>query len=98
VRAIISYRRYASAEAALLLEAMQKDLHAYVNSFQPVQKLVEKRRDGAKIYKRYDLAQTPHQRALASPVASAICKMRLQRTFCQLNPAQLRRQMDDNMQ
>jgi hypothetical protein len=97
VRATIGYRRYTSAEAALLLEAIQKDLHAYVNFFQPVQKLVEKRRDGAKIYKRYDVAQTPHQRAMASPAISAICKMRLQRTYGQLNPAQLRRQIDGNL-
>jgi hypothetical protein len=97
VRATIGYRRYTSAEAALLLEAIQKDLHAYVNFFQPVQKLVEKRRDGAKIYKRYDVAQTPHQRTMASPAVSAICKMRLQRTYGQLNPAQLRRQIDGNL-
>jgi hypothetical protein len=97
VRATIGYRRYTSAEAALLLEAIQKDHHAYVNFFQPVQKLVEKRRDGAKIYKRYDVAQIPHQRAMTSPAISAICKMRLQRTYCRLNPAQLRRQIDGNL-
>ncbi|MFW5941672.1 MAG: ISNCY family transposase [Chloroflexota bacterium] len=97
VRGTIGYRRYTSPEAAQLLEAIHEDLHAYVNFFQPVQKLVEKHRDGAKIYKRYDVAQTPHQRAMASPAVSPICKVRLQRQYRQLNPAQLRRQIDDNL-
>jgi hypothetical protein len=97
VRANIGYRRYTSPEAAALLEAIYGDLHLYVNFFQPVQKLLEKRRDGAKIYKRYDVAQTPHQRAMASPAVNAFIKVRLHHTYRQLNPAQLRRQIDDNL-
>lgn len=97
VRGTIGYRRYVSPEAAQLLEAIYTDLHAYVNFFQPVLKLVEKRRDGAKIYKRYDTAQTPHQRAMAAPTVNAFCKARLRREYRQLNPAQLRRQIDDNL-
>ena len=96
VRGTIGYRRYVSSEAAQLLEAIYADLHAYVNFFQPVLKLIEKRRDGAKIYKRYDMAQTPHQRTMTAPV-NAFCKARLRREYRQLNPAQLRRQIDDNL-
>jgi hypothetical protein len=97
VRGTIGYQRYTSPEAAQLLEAIHGDLHAYVNFFQPVQKLVEKRRDGAKIYKRYDEAQTPHQRAMVSSAVSPISKVHLQREYRQLNPAQLRRQIDENL-
>jgi hypothetical protein len=97
VRGTIGYQRYTSPEAAQLLEAIHDDLHAYVNFFQPVQKLVEKRRDGAKIYKRYDEAQTPHQRAMVSSAVSPISKVHLQREYRQLNPAQLRRQIDENL-
>lgn len=97
VRNTIGYRRYTSSAAAQLLEAIHADLHAYVNFFQPMQKLVEKRRDGAKIYKRYDQAKTPHQRALASATVNAVCKLRLYHEYRQLNPAQLRRQIDDNL-
>lgn len=96
VRSAIGYRRYTSSQAADLLEAIYADLHAYVNSFQPVRKLVEKRRDGAKIYKRYDVAQTPHQRTMAAPSVSAISKARLRQAYRPLNPAQLRRQIDAN--
>ena len=96
VRSTIGYRRYTSEAAAQLLEAIHTDLHAYVNFFQPVLKLIEKKRDGAKIYKRYDTAQT-HQRARADATVSAICKVRLHHEYRQLNPAQLRRRIDDNL-
>lgn len=97
VRGTVGYRRYLSSEAAQLLETIHDNLHAYVNFFQPVQKLIEKRRDGAKIYKRYDIAQTPHQRAMAQPSVSTFCKAQLRREYRRLNPAQLRRQIDDNL-
>ena len=97
VRGTVGYRRYVSPEAAQLLETIHNDLHVYVNFFQPVLKLVEKRRHGAKIYKRYDIAQTPHQRAMFEPSVSTFCKAPLRREYRQLNPAQLRRQIDDNL-
>ena len=97
VRNTIGYRRYTSAEAARFLEAIHADLHAYVNFFQPMQKLMEKRRNGAKVYKRYDRAKTPHQRAMASEAVTALCKVRLQHEYHQLNPAQLRRHIDDKL-
>jgi hypothetical protein len=97
VRGTIGYRRYTTSAAAQLLEAIHADLHAYVNFFQPVQKLVEKTRQGARIYKRYDKAKTPCQRARASETVSPICKIRLAHEYLQLNPAQLRRQIDDNL-
>ena len=97
VRNVIGYRRYTSPAAADLLDAIHADLHTYVNFFQPVQKLVAKRRDGAKIYKRYDMAQTPHQRARAAKAVSATRKVRLHHNYRLLNPAQLRRQIDANL-
>lgn len=97
VRGTIGYRRYTSEAAAQLLTAIHADLHLYSNYFQPVQKLVEKQRDGARIYKRYDQAQTPHQRTLASDQVAAASKLRLQHLYLDLNPVQLRRQIDDNL-
>ncbi len=97
VRGTIGYRRYTSPAAAALLQGIHLDLHAYVNFFQPVQKLEEKRRDGAKIYKRYDPAKTPYQRTMADDTVSGLGKVRLQQLYRPLNPAQLRRQIDDNL-
>lgn len=97
VRATVGYQRYVSSAAAGLLAAIYDDLHAYVTFFQPVMKLVEKRRDGARIYKRYDVAQTPHQRAMAAATVSTFAKARLNLEYRSLRPAQLRAQIDDNL-
>lgn len=94
VRQTVGYRRYTSPAAAVLLEAIYANLHDYVNFFQPVLKLVSKQRQGARVTKKYDLAQTPHQRVLASPAASPLSKIRLHHHYWQLNPAALRRQLD----
>lgn len=97
VRKTIGYRRYESAGALKLFQAIYTDLRMYVNFFQPVLKLVFKRRQGSKVYKRYDEAKTPHQRIMNSPDVSAKDKLRLQHSYLQLNPAQLRRQVDANL-
>lgn len=98
VRQTVGYRRYTSEEAACLLQDIYADLHLYVNYFQPVQKLVHKERRGARVYKKYDEAKTPHQRAMLSPELSPITKIRLQHQFFQLNPAELRRRIDAHLQ
>lgn len=97
VRKTIGYRRYESNEALQLFHTIYGDLRLYVNFFQPVLKLVHKERHGSKVYKRYDEAQTPHQRAMASSHVSAKDKLRLQHTYLQLNPAKLRRRIDANL-
>jgi hypothetical protein len=97
VRGNIGYRRYTSAQATALLEAIYEDLHAYVNFFQPVRKLVHKERRGAKVYKQYDEARTPHQRAMQLESVDRRHKLRLQHQYLQLNPAELRRRIDTNL-
>lgn len=66
VRQLVGYRRYESREALGLLEAIYADWRLMVNYFQPVRKLIAKERVGSKIRKKYDLAQTPYRRVLAS--------------------------------
>jgi hypothetical protein len=97
VRGNIGYRRYTSAQAAALLEAIYEDLHAYVNFFQPVRKLIHKERHGSKVFKRYDEARTPHQRAMHLQSVDRHHKLRLQHEYLQLNPAELRRRIDVNL-
>jgi hypothetical protein len=97
VRGNIGYRRYTSAEAAGLIEAIYEDLHAYVNFFQPVRKLIHKERHGAKVYKRYDQACTPHQRVMQLQTADKRLRLRLQHEYLTLNPAELRRRLDGNL-
>ena len=97
VRKTIGYRRYESSAALDQFRAIYADLRLYVNFFQPVLKLVHKERQGSKVYKRYDEAQTPHQRIMTSTNVSTKDKLRLQHTYLQLNPAGLRRQIDASL-
>lgn len=98
VRRTIGYKRYESETALTLMETIYTDLRLYVNYFQPVQKLVSKQRNGSKVYKRYDLARTPHQRVLASPDVTSKDKLRLQVDYLALNPVQLRDRIDANLE
>src|SRR6201998_2062411 len=69
------------------------DLYAaarlYVNFFQPSFKLKEKRREGAKVIKRYDDPSTPYQRALAHPMVAEAVKERLRTQYRTLDPVAL---------
>ena len=48
--------------------------------------------------KRYDIAKTPYQRVLERKDISFEAKAHLMNLYVQLNPAQLRRQIDNNSQ
>jgi len=60
-----------------------------VNFFQPSFKLKEKRREGAKVIKRYHPPATPYERALAHPKLARAIKRRLRGTYRSLDPVQL---------
>ncbi len=57
-------------------------------------KLCAKQRDGAALYRRYDKAQTPWQRLLASEVLDAERATRRAAIFQALDPVRLRRQLE----
>jgi hypothetical protein len=59
---------------------------AYVNFFQPSFKLKEKRREGAKVIKRYHDPATPFARALAHPKVTRAVKVRLRDMHHTLDP------------
>ena len=59
-------------------------------------KLLAKQRTGAKVYKRYDKAATPHERLLALRALDEATARRLEDEYLALNPAALRRRLTDN--
>jgi hypothetical protein len=97
VRRTIGYQRYESSQALTLLQAIYADLRLYVNFFQPVMMLIHKERRGSKVYKQYDKAITPCQRALISKAVPAPVKIDLQRTFLELNPVTLKARIDESL-
>ena len=62
----------------------------YYNLFQPVLHLVGKDLVNGKLQRRWDRAQTPYQRLLASGVLSPEQETRLTRLYAKTNPRQLR--------
>jgi uncharacterized small protein (DUF1192 family) len=93
IRRTVGYGRYDSDQEVEILNKLYCYLRLYVNFFQPVRKLVQKERIGSRIIKRYDVAQTPFRRVLASAVIPEEIKMKLQRQYDMLNPAELKRQI-----
>lgn len=93
VRRLVGYHRYSSRAALALLQRLYALLRLQLNFFRPLRKLVSKRRVGSKVRKRYDAAQTPYQRVLASHVLSVAQRQDLERQFRAINPATLARQI-----
>ena len=93
VRQQVGYGRYDTPAELEILRELYGHLRLYVNFFQPQMKLVAKTRHGAKVHKRFDTARTPYQRVLASPQVSPQAKRALTRTYRELNPAELKRQI-----
>ncbi len=77
VRRIVGYRRYVGLEAAAALGRLYMSVRLFVNFFQPSFKLASKKRDGARVTKRYYPPATPYQRLLADPRTSEMVRARL---------------------
>jgi len=97
VRRTVGYDRWETQDELLLLETIYDDLRLYINFFQPSLKLIAKERIDKKIYKRYDPAKTPYQRVLERQDIPLEAKARLMNVYVQLNPAELRRRMDQKI-
>jgi hypothetical protein len=97
VRRLIGYDRYTNPAALTQLNALYGVLRLYWNFFQPLRKLTAKVRHGARVTKRYDRAQTPYQRLLASGVLDAAQRQALTGLYRQLNPVALRAQIQRSL-
>jgi len=94
VRHSVGYDRWETEQELALLESIYDDLRLYINFFQPSVKLIAKERIGNQTIKRYDIAKTPYQRVLERKDISLEAKARLMNLYLQLNPAELRRRID----
>lgn len=89
VRRMIGYDRYEGARAYTALAALYEKLRLYINFFQPSMKLISKERHGAKVRKKYDKAQTPYRRVLASDSVDEKHKEELRSQMPALDPVAL---------
>ena len=89
VRRLMGYGRFDGVETARVMARLYAAARLYVNFFQPSFKLKEKRREGAKVIKRYHPPSTPCERALAHPKVAAAVKTRLREQYRTLDPVAL---------
>jgi len=89
VRRLMGYGRFDGVETARVMARLYAAARLYVNFFQPSFKLKEKRREGAKVIKRYHPPSTPYERTLAHPKVTAAVKKRLRDQYRSLDPIAL---------
>jgi hypothetical protein len=89
VRRLMGYGRFDGIETARVMARLYAAARLYVNFFQPSFKLKEKRREGAKVIKRYHDPSTPYERALAHPMVAEAVKEQLRAQYRTLDPVAL---------
>jgi hypothetical protein len=98
VRQLIGYDRFTSRAAYGQLMRVYRLARLHINFFQPVEKLLTKTRTGARVHRVYDRAQTPYQRLCAAGVLAADARRELDRLYQSLNPLQLRRDLERELE
>lgn len=98
IRAVFGHLRYDTlGELSLINSLYSNQLRLYKNFFQPVMKLSRKTRVKGKVFRKYSMAKTPFQRVMESSQISEIRKDSLKRLYAELNPALLKRQIDEQL-
>src|SRR5271157_4575033 len=95
VRRLVGYGRFDGGETTRVLERLYAASRLHTNFFQPSFKLKYKRREGAKVIKRYHVPATPYARALAHPKLSKAVKRRLRELYRTLDPVALLAEIRD---
>ena len=94
VRQVVGYDRFVGELAYRQLTELYRALRLYVNCFQPSMKLQTKQREGSKVRRTYDQAQTPMQRLLASGALPSKKQQELLEITEALDPLRLLQQLE----
>lgn len=93
VRAYLGQVRLESVEQAVALNALYDQMWVYYNCFQPVLRLREKAHTQGRIIRRWDTAQTPLARLLATDALTETKRQDLEQLRATVNPRVLRKQI-----
>ena len=93
VRELVGYLRFDTDKELLVLNEIWALDMIYTNHLLANQKLVFKRRDGAKVTKRYDRAATPYARALAFAELCPATAEKMKATMDTVRPGDLYRRI-----
>jgi hypothetical protein len=97
VRQLLGYSRIEGPEAVALINELYRTWGRLHNFFCPTLKLLSKTRRGSKTIRKYSAPQTPYQRLFDSPHLSPQEKDQLRARFQQLNPLQLKSQLEEQL-
>jgi hypothetical protein len=94
VRRLVGYDRL-EQDALPALNSVYTLAEDYVNFLQPVLKLVEKTRNGSRVRRRYDTAQTPYRRLLSVGNLAAAVRHHLATRYAAIHPIQLKTALEE---
>jgi hypothetical protein len=94
VRRRLGYDRYETEAELTVLQQVYQWLRLWTNHWQPVLKLTGKEREGAKVHKQYDTAQTPYRRVLACDELAPDARARLEQEHAVHGPAMVWKEVD----
>lgn len=98
VKRYVGWLRYdTTREQRILNDLYRNELRLFKNFFQPQIKLKEKVRIDGKLHRKYHKGQTPYQAIMTNPNVPQKTKQELKQTYDKLNPAQLKRTIDDKL-
>lgn len=98
LRRFFGYARFDTEKQLGIIKQTLPLIEDYVNFFQPVLKLKEKKRIGSKTKKTYHTAKTPYQRLVESGILHDEQKEKLHAYYETLNPADLKRRINKLLQ
>ena len=89
VRRLVGHRRLEGIAAADSLARLYCSSRLFVNFFQPSFKLIEKRRVGSRVIKRYEAPSTPFSKLMENEAIEVEMKERLRGVAASLDPLRL---------
>lgn len=93
VRAYVGYDRLDTVAQRDALNRLYEQLWLYYNFFQPVLHLIAKERQTDRVIRRWDDAQTPYQRLVATGELDAVRRAHFDTLYAQTNPRHLRQEI-----
>jgi len=99
IRQWLGYGRYDTIkQLELINDLYRNELRLFNNFFRPVMKILSKEKiNNSVCRKKYDTAQTPYQRLIDCPQMPAARKKELKTIYLSLNPADLKRKIDQKI-
>lgn len=95
IRQAVGYARFDTEEELKLVKELYEHLRLLVNHFYPSAKLIEKRREGAKVYKKHDEPKSPYRRLMDSEQVPQEIKERLAKEHRRIRPLKLKQRISE---